>query len=96
MTGIEEKNGRVLLHVRVQPRASRNALLRDAAGNIRAALMAPPVEGAANKALVEFVAKRLGIPRGAVVLAAGEKSRQKTLAISGLTIQDIVSKLDKL
>ena len=96
MTAVEEKDGRVLLRLRVQPRASRNALFREPDGRIRVALMAPPVEGAANKALVEFIAKLLGVPKGAVVLAAGERSRDKTLAISGITRQDMVSKLEQL
>ena len=96
MTAVEEKDGRVLLRVRVQPRASRNALFREPDGRIRVALMAPPVEGAANKALAEFIAKLLGVPRGAVVLAAGERSRDKTLAISGVARQDVVSKLEQL
>jgi uncharacterized protein (TIGR00251 family) len=96
MTAVEEKDGRVLLRLRVQPRASRNALFREPDGRIRVALMAPPVEGAANKALAEFIAKFLGVPKCAVVLAAGERSRDKTLAISGITRQDMVSKLEQL
>lgn len=94
MTAIEEKNGLVLLRVRVQPRASRNALLRDAAGNLRVALTAPPVDGSANKALCHFIAKQLGISRSAVVLTAGEKSRDKTLALSGLAFQEVAAKID--
>jgi len=96
MTAVEEKDGRVLLRVRVQPRASRNALFREPDGRIRVALMAPPVEGAANKALAEFIAKLFGVPRGAVVLVAGERSRDKTVAISGITRQEVVSKLERL
>ena len=96
MTAVEEKDGRVLLRVRVQPRASRNALFREPDGRIRVALMAPPVEGAANKALAEFIAKLFGVPRGAVVLVAGKRSRDKTVAISGVTRQDVVSKLERL
>ena len=96
MSLVEEKNGKVLLHVRVQPRASRNSLIREADGRVRVTLMAPPVGDAANKALVEYVAKRLGIRRGAVELAAGDRSREKTLAISGLPFSEVVSKLERL
>ena len=89
MAAIEAKDGRVLLRVRVQPRASRNALQHDASGNIRVALTAPPVDGSANKALVEFVAKALGISKSAAVLTAGEKSRDKTVAVTGLTLHEV-------
>jgi len=93
MAAISERNGRVLLQLRVQPRASRNELSRDASGRVRVALTAPPVEGAANKALIEFIAKRLGVPKGAVALAAGERSREKTVSIAGLTLPEVVAKL---
>ena len=93
MAAISERNGRVLLQLRVQPRASRNELCHDASGRVRVALTAPPVKGAANKALIEFIAKLLGVPKGAVALAAGERSREKTVSIAGLTLREVVAKL---
>jgi uncharacterized protein (TIGR00251 family) len=75
----------VLLRVRVQPRASREAVVGEAEGRLRVALTAPPVEGAANDALRRFLASRLGVARGRVTLEAGEKSREKTLRIGGLS-----------
>ena len=81
MHGIELKNGQVLVHVRVQPKASRNDVMVDEDGRIRVALTAPPVEGAANKALCLFLAQHFEIPRSAVTLVSGDKSREKTVAI---------------
>lgn len=83
MRPIETRDGVVIVQVRVQPKASRNAVCGLVEGRFRIALTAPPIDGAANKALREFVAKVVGIPKSAVVLTAGEKSREKTLALSG-------------
>ena len=76
--------------VRVTPRARQNAfagLIEDADGTPRFAirLAAPPVEGAANKALVEFLAETLGVPRSAIEILAGKGSRHKIVRIRGST-----------
>lgn len=89
MKPIEQNKDKVLLHVRVQPKASRNAFCLEPDGRIRVALTAPPVEGAANKALVEFVAKGLRVPKRAVTIEKGDKSREKTLGILGVSVQDV-------
>ena len=89
----EDKQGGVTLRLRVQPKASRNAVALSPEGAIRVALTAPPVEGAANKALTEFVAKSLRVPKQAVTLVAGEKSRDKTIRISGLSETEVRSRL---
>jgi len=90
---IEEREGYVLLHVRVQPRASRNAVILEPDGRIRAAISAPPIEGAANKALCEMLAKALGLPKRAVSLAAGDKGREKTVQIEGIPASEVLSRL---
>ena len=56
-------------------------------------LSAPPVDGKANKVAVEFIAQYLNVPRSAVSLAAGEKSRHKIFEIVGLEISDVARKL---
>lgn len=89
MNLIEQKDGYVLVRVRVQPKASREALVREPDGRIRVALTAPPVEGAANKALCAFLAKRLGIAKSLVSLHSGEKSREKTVRIEGISADEI-------
>ena len=79
----------VAVRVRVQPKASRDAWQLTAEGGIRVSLTAPPVEGAANKALCGFVAKQLGVSKRAVALATGERSRRKTLHIQGVTAAQV-------
>jgi hypothetical protein len=56
-------------------------------------LAAPPVEGRANDALVRFLAAALGVPRGAVTVVAGTRSRRKLLHITGVTLADAERRL---
>jgi uncharacterized protein (TIGR00251 family) len=90
---IEGRGADTLLHVRVQPKASRNELRIENDGRIRVALTAPPVEGAANKALCEFLAKQLGCAKCAVTLEAGGKSREKTVRIAGVGVGELRQRL---
>jgi len=95
MEAVEERDGSTLLRVRVQPKASRNAICVERDGRIRVALTAPPIEGAANKALAEFIAKTLGVSKGAVSLVGGEKSREKTLQVAGLSCAEVCARLSQ-
>jgi uncharacterized protein (TIGR00251 family) len=72
------------LRVRVQPRASRDALGGEREGALVVRLSAPPVEGAANVALVRFLGKALGIAPSAVRILKGLTGRRKLVAIAGL------------
>lgn len=90
---IENQEEHVILRVRVQPKASRNALCLEPDGRIRVALTSPPVEGAANKALTKFMAKQLKVAHGAIRLISGEKSRDKTLSVAGLTAAEVRARL---
>lgn len=93
MDAIGEKNGTTVLRVRVQPRASRNAASIDAQGRVRVALTAPPLEGAANKALIDFVAQWLDIPRRQIQIDSGDRAREKALAIAGISAEDIRARI---
>ena len=74
---------RVAVHV--QPRASRSEIVGLHGAALKVRLQAPPVEGAANDALVALLAERLGVPRRAVRVVAGATSRSKTVEIEGTT-----------
>ena len=69
--------------VRVTPRASRDAFAAGTDEHFTARLAAPPVEGAANAALLPLVAKAFGVPKRAVTLIAGDTARLKRLAVAG-------------
>lgn len=80
----ERKDGRVGFRVRVQPSAPVTKLLGwNTAGELRIRIAAPPVEGAANKKLVAFLAKRFKLSKRDVRIEAGERARVKTLSVPG-------------
>lgn len=82
---ITEKNGRVRFSVRVQPRASRNEIAGEHGDAMKIRLAAPPVDGAANEALVKFLAEIFAVARRDVNILAGESSRSKIVEIAGIT-----------
>ena len=83
----------IRLSVKVQPGASRNAVVGRNGDEWKLAVTAPPVEGRANQACIELVAERLGIPRSAVRIARGQSGRKKILEIEGLPIGEIERRL---
>ena len=85
--------GGVLLAVKLQPRASKNEI-GDALGDeLRIKVTAPPVDAAANQALIELLADRLDCARGQVELVRGQTSRHKTIRLHGLTVDTVVKAL---
>jgi len=86
----------VLLRVHLQPRAAHNRLVGLHGEALKVALTAPPVDGAANVALLIFVADLLRLPRSAVSLASGAKSREKRLLISTEDPPRIIQRLKSL
>lgn len=78
-----EKIDGLNVKLRVQPRASRSKLVLDDGGQLRAYVTAPPVDSAANEAVVALLAEAAGVPRSRVRLLQGQRSRDKVLAIAG-------------
>lgn len=83
----------VLVHIRVIPRARRTEISGRRGDAILVRLAAPPVDGAANDALIAFLSERLGIPRRQIALARGATGRDKTMAIDGLAPAEIARRL---
>jgi uncharacterized protein (TIGR00251 family) len=72
----------LILHLRVQPKASKDALIGPYGENeYKVSLTAPPVDGKANSQLIKFIAKGFGLPRADVSLVSGERSRSKCLRL---------------
>jgi uncharacterized protein YggU (UPF0235/DUF167 family) len=90
--GIREDESRLIVPVRVTPRARRNALTLEGE-TLRAWLTAPPVDGAANAALLALLAGRLGLPKRAVTLLRGESSREKLVTIESLSAEEFRKRL---
>ena len=85
----------VLLSVKVQPRASRNEI-GDALGNeLRVKVTAPPVDAAANEALVRLLADTLDCPRSRVELVRGHTSRHKVVKLHGISAEAVLGKLQR-
>ena len=82
-----------ILHVRVTARAGRNALGEIVDGVLAVRLAAPPVEGAANKALIAFLAEAFGIPKSDIRIDAGQQSRRKRVRILGLAPDALAGRL---
>ena len=90
MLEVQEREGAVILPVRVQPRASKNEIAGEMNGALRVRLQAPAVENRANEALVDFLAQLLKTPKSAVRILSGERSRTKRIEIRGVTKQQIL------
>ncbi len=82
-----------VIKVKLIPRSSRNEIIGKENDVVKVKLTAPPVEGKANKALVQFLAKKLGKPKRDVEIVFGERSRLKSIRIHGLSIEEVMGKL---
>ena len=93
MIPIHESAGAVTFAVKVHPRAKKNAITGELGEALKVALTAPPVEGRANEACVEFFAKLLKVPRSSVSIAAGETTRNKIIRVAGITAEQVREQL---
>ncbi len=80
-----DEPGAVVLEILVQPRASRTRALGEHDGRLKVQLAAPPVDGAANAALVAFLADALAVRKSDVAILRGETGRRKTVRVAGVT-----------
>ena len=79
--------------VKVHPRARKNAITGVLGDALKLALTSPPVEGRANEACIEFIAKFLNVPPSSVTIAAGESSRQKLIRVTTIRTAQVEEKL---
>jgi uncharacterized protein len=84
----------LLLSVKLQPRASANEIGEPLGNELRIKVTAPPVDAAANEALVKLLAKQLGCPRNQVELLRGHTSRHKTVKLYGFAAEDVLTLLN--
>jgi uncharacterized protein len=82
---LREQDGAVTFEVRVTPRASRAAVTGVHGGALKLSLTSPPVDGAANEALIALLSLRLGVPKRAVRIMRGEHHRHKTVSVEGVS-----------
>jgi uncharacterized protein (TIGR00251 family) len=79
--------------IRVQPKAARTAITGTVGEALKVSLSAPPLEGRANAAVVEFFSEILAVPRSSVQILAGERSRNKVIRIAGCSGAEVQQKL---
>ena len=94
MLDIRQDKGGASFAVKVAPRASQNKISQIADGALKVRLTAPPVDGAANQALVKLLAKALGLSKSKVRVIKGFKSRDKRVLVEGLEPGQIIRLLD--
>jgi len=89
-----DAEGPVVLAVRIQPRASRNGIVRREDGTFKIRLTAPPVDGAANEALIKFLSDTLNLSKSQVEIVSGQTSREKRIKIIGMSESDVIRLLN--
>jgi hypothetical protein len=83
----------VTFAVKVHPRAKKNAITGKVGDALKLALTAPPLDGKANQACVDFFAKLLNVPCSSVTIAAGQSSRNKVIRVAGLSAEEVHRRL---
>ena len=89
MVAIHERDGGVTFAVKVHPRAKKNGITGEIGDALKVSLTAPPANGKANEACIEFFAKLLKVPRSSVTIASGQSNRNKVIQVVGRTAQEV-------
>ena len=93
MIPVHDSNAGATFAVKVHPRAKKNAITGEIGDALKLALTAPPVDGEANQACIEFFAKLLKVPRSSVTIAAGQTSRNKVIRVAGFSAEELRQRL---
>jgi hypothetical protein len=89
MLAIHETPEGVTFAVKIHPRAKKDAITGELGDALKLSLTAPPIDGKANQACIEFFAKLLKVPRSSVTIASGQSSRQKVIRVIGLSAEEV-------
>jgi uncharacterized protein len=90
---IREQAGGVLLSIKLQPRASKNEIGQPLGDELRIKVTAPPVDAAANQALIALLADVLDCSRGQIELVRGQTSRHKFIRVQGISADELAKRL---
>jgi uncharacterized protein (TIGR00251 family) len=93
MAAINNSPAGATFAVKVHPRAKKNAITGEVGDALKLSLTAPPVDGKANEACIDFFAKLLKVPRSSVTIAAGHGGRNKVIRVAGLTAEQVRDRL---
>ena len=89
MITLQNSHSGVTFAIKVRPHAEKNAITGELEGTLKISLTAPPVDGRANQACTEFLAKVLKVPRSSVTIASGRSSRNKTIRVVDLSAEEL-------
>ncbi len=95
MFAIHEDNGSVTFAVKIHPRAKKDGISGELGESLKLSLTAPALEGRANQACIEFLAKLLKVPRASVTIASGHINRYKVIRVAGVTGQYVRDRLHR-
>jgi uncharacterized protein (TIGR00251 family) len=90
---IHKSDQGVSFSVKVHPGAKKNAITGELGDALKISVTAPPVEGRANEACIEFLAKVLKVPRSSVTIASGQSSRNKVIRVVGLSAEELRNRI---
>lgn len=93
MPVIREDKAGASFAVKAHLRAKKNAITGEIGDALKVSLTAPPIDGRANLACIEFFANLLKVPRASVTIASGESSRNKVIRVAGLSADELTNKL---
>jgi uncharacterized protein (TIGR00251 family) len=86
---VQESSNGVTFTVKIHPRAKKNAITGEFGDTLKLSLAAPPIDGKANEACIEFFAKLLKVPRSSVTIASGQSNRKKVIRVVGISAAEI-------
>jgi hypothetical protein len=89
MITIHDTGAGATFALKVKPRAKKNAITGELGDALKLSLTAPPLDGRANEACIEFFANLLDVPRSSVTIASGETSRNKVIRVAGLSAEQV-------
>jgi uncharacterized protein (TIGR00251 family) len=86
---LTEKNGSVVVNVRVLPKSSKSEIIGELDGALKVKLKSPPVDGAANEELIKLLAKEFGVAKSAVEITSGHASKTKQILVADISIEKL-------
>ena len=94
MSFVTDTPSGAVLNLRIVPRASKNTIQGRHGDALKIRLCAPPVDGAANAALIEFLAKTFSLPRSRIQLLSGQTSRTKRVLLAGMKADEVRGRME--
>jgi uncharacterized protein len=95
MLPLREDESGISFAVRVHPWAKKNAISGEVGDALKVSLTAPPVDGRANEACIEFFAKLLKVPRSSVTIASGLTGRNKVIRVAGISATELRERMER-